>query len=84
MSHSAKYRIIHFANKEIKLCVTTWRKSCEHFMFVGAMGDMMDFVFHYEAWALLLAGKVAFVVGGLGVYLMHYEEVIPESMSHIT
>lgn len=74
--HGPKYRAIRFAHKEVRLCITTLRKGCEHMMMAGASADMFDFVLHYEAWALILAGKVAFVVGGIGVYLMHYEEVI--------
>lgn len=65
--------------RTVRVCVTTARKSCEHFMTIGAGADLFDYVLHIEWWSLILAGKLAFVVGAIGVYLMHYEEVLPST-----
>lgn len=50
------------------------RKTCEHFCFGGAAVDLAGFLTHNEATMIVAAGKIAFVVGSLGVYLMHAEE----------
>lgn len=46
------------------------RKFCEH----GASIDLFGSVFHTEAFVIVIAGKIAFVVGCIAVYLVHFEE----------
>lgn len=50
------------------------RKGCEHFCFLGALADFGGSLLHIEWAVFLIAGKLAFVVGALGVYLLHIEE----------
>jgi hypothetical protein len=57
-----------------KVCVVTLRKSCEHTCFFGALIDLLGSMSHLEWTFVVLAGKLAFVLGALAVYLMHFEE----------
>lgn len=50
------------------------RKGCEHFCFIGAAADAFCYLIHYEAFGVVLLGKLAFAIGALGVYLIHAEE----------
>lgn len=72
----AKYKLVHLLGKEYRLCVTTLRKSCEHTVLGGAISDFATYTFHLEVHTLEVFGKLAFVVGALGIYLLHYEETI--------
>lgn len=54
--------------------VTICRRTCEHFAFMGAGIDFWGFLNHQEAAFIVGAGKAAFVVGSIGVYLLHAEE----------
>lgn len=76
MAHQAKHKIVHFLGKEYHLCVTTLRKSCEHTVLSGAVCDFITFSGHYEIHYLEIFGKLAFVVGAVGIYLLHYEEAL--------
>jgi hypothetical protein len=58
------------------VCIKTLRKSCEHSCFCGALIDFLGYLAHTEMVYIVLAGKLAFVLGALGVYLIHSEETL--------
>lgn len=46
----------------------------EHLAAAGALVDAIAFFAHIEVFATILAGKVAFVLGGYAVIMLHAEE----------
>lgn len=55
------------------------RRICEHFTFLGASLDTYGYVTHHETFLFVAAGKIAFTVGAVAVYLFHVEE----RMNHV-
>lgn len=58
--------------------IHTARKSCERMCLVGASIDAFGSMVHLELWFFIMAGKLACVIGALGVYLAHMEEASHE------
>lgn len=70
-----KTRVIHLLpGVTLTLHLSTARKGCEHACFLGATADLVGFLAHIEAPFVVLAGKLAFVAGAFGIYLLHAEE----------
>jgi hypothetical protein len=69
------FRIIRLPGlPPFKLYLRPARQGAEHLCFIGACVDAAGFLIHSEAFVIVLAGKLAFCVGALGVYLLHAEE----------
>lgn len=61
-----------------KIFIHRMRRNAEHFAFAGAATDFLISAVGAHAPAVALLGKAAFAAGALAIYLLHYEEHLPE------
>lgn len=69
-------KIIHIGPIPARVVVPLARRACEHICFGGAVVDLIGYCVHWEVFAIIIAGKLAFVAGAVGIYILHTEETI--------